>query len=42
MLPILAMAVAGYLAKEAGSSGQQSGGDLGGILGSIVGGMMSR
>lgn len=45
MLPILAMAVAGYMAKEAGNSAQgggQSGGGLGGILGSIVGGMMQR
>lgn len=47
MLPILAMAVAGYLAKQAGGAGntggaQQSGGALGGILGSIVGGMMQR
>ncbi|MEP3420379.1 MAG: DUF937 domain-containing protein [Erythrobacter sp.] len=45
MLPILAMAVAGYMAKEAtGGAGAQSGGSnpLGGILGSIVGGMMSR
>ncbi|MEL6830585.1 MAG: DUF937 domain-containing protein [Pseudomonadota bacterium] len=46
MLPILAMAVAGYMAKQAGGGGGQgaaaSGGGLGGILGSIVGGMMSR
>ena len=49
MLPILAMAVAGYMAKQAGiggaggaQSGAQSGGGLGGILGSIVGGMMQR
>jgi hypothetical protein len=43
MLPILAMAVAGYMAKQAGSGGsQQGGGALGGILGSIVGGMMQR
>lgn len=45
MLPILAMAVAGYMAKQAGiggSGGGQSGGGLGGILGSIVGGMMQR
>lgn len=41
MLPILAMAVAGYMAKQAGSSAQ-GGGGLSGILGSIVGGMMSR
>ena len=39
MLPILAMAVAGYMAKEATGGG---GSPLGGILGSIVGGMMSR
>ncbi len=46
MLPILAMAVAGYMAKQAtgGGSAQAgaSGSPLGGILGSIVGGMMSR
>ncbi len=49
MLPILAMAVAGYLAKQATGSGQSApapggGGDnpLGGILGSIVTGMISR
>ncbi|UAB79410.1 DUF937 domain-containing protein [Erythrobacter sp. SCSIO 43205] len=44
MLPILAMAVAGYMAKQASAGGgqQQSGGGLGGILGSIVGGMMQR
>ncbi len=43
MLPILAMAVAGYMAKEAtGGSTQGGGSPLGGILGSIVGGMMSR
>ncbi|KWV90470.1 DUF937 domain-containing protein [Erythrobacter sp. YT30] len=46
MLPILAMAVGGYLAKSASSGGAapsgSSGGNnpLGGILGSIVGGMM--
>lgn len=42
MLPILAMAVAGYMVKEAGTGGQEGGGALGGILGSIVGGMMQR
>ena len=44
MLPILAMAAAGYMAKNAagGGSQQQSGGALGGILGSIVTGMMTR
>jgi len=47
MLPILAMAVAGYMAKQAtggavsGGAGS-GGGALGGILGSIVTGMMSR
>lgn len=44
MLPILAMAVAGYMARQAGGGrGGQSGGAggaLGGILGSIVTGMM--
>ncbi len=44
MLPILAMAVAGYLAKGGGQSGGQQGGGgaLGGILGSIVGGLAAR
>jgi len=53
MLPILTMAVAGYMAKEAiggaksagGADAAASGGGgaaLGGILGSIVTGMMSR
>lgn len=48
MLPILAMAVAGYLAQQGKSgAGASAGGGLGGvalggILGSIVTGMMSR
>ncbi len=48
MLPILAMAAAGYMAKQAtgggttSPSGSTGGGALGGILGSIVTGMMSR
>ena len=44
MLPILAMAVAGYMAKQASGGGQAqpSGGGLGGVLGSIVGGLASR
>lgn len=46
MLPILAMAAAGYMAKQAtgggAPAGGSSGGGLGGILGSIVGGMISR
>ena len=44
MLPILAMAAAGYMAKKAGSGASEAvgGGALGGILGSIVTGMMSR
>ncbi len=45
MLPILAMAAAGYMAKNAsggGQGGSAGGGALGGILGSIVTGMMSR
>lgn len=46
MLPILAMAVAGYMAKQAmGNQAAPSAGGsnpLGGILGSIVGGMMKR
>ena len=50
MLPILAMAVAGYMAKQASGTaaggalaqGQGGGGALGGILGSIVGGLAKR
>ncbi|MFZ1743706.1 MAG: DUF937 domain-containing protein [Pontixanthobacter sp.] len=45
MLPILAMAAAGYMAKKAGGGDGTSGaggGALGGILGSIVTGMISR
>lgn len=44
MLPILAMAVAGYMAKQATGQAQAGGGSnpLGGILGSIVSGMMTR
>ena len=42
MLPILAMAVAGYMAKKATGGSSQGGGALGGILGSIVGGLASR
>ena len=44
MLPILAMAVAGYMAKQAsgGAQPQSPGGGLGGILGSIVGGLAKR
>ena len=45
MLPILAMAVVGYMARQAtqgaGSAGN-AGGALGGILGSIVSGMAQR
>ena len=46
MLPMLAMAVAGYLAQR-GTGGASSGGgsaqpNLGGILGSIIGGLGSR
>ena len=36
MLPILAMLVAGYMAKQSGGEG--AGGGLGGILGSVLGG----
>ncbi|WP_423603141.1 DUF937 domain-containing protein [Sphingomonas sp. MS122] len=39
MLPILAMLVAGYLARQSGQGGQAgAGGGLGGLLGSILGG----
>jgi hypothetical protein len=37
MLPILAMLVAGYMAKQAGGS-SDSGGGLGGLLGGLLGG----
>lgn len=39
MLPLLAMLVAGYLAKQGGD--EQGGGGLGGILGSVLGGGQS-
>jgi hypothetical protein len=39
MLPILAMAVAGYMAKNAGA-GQSDGGGLGGGLGGLIGGAL--
>lgn len=45
MLPILAMAVAGYMAKKASGadpSGPAGGGALGGVLGSIIGGLSAR
>lgn len=47
MLPILAMAVVGYMAKnhsQAGQGGQASGGGglLGGILGQVMGGLQGR
>lgn len=44
MLPILAMAAAGYMAKKASSTAADAagGGALGAILGSIVTGMMTR
>lgn len=38
MLPILAMLVAGYLAKQSGGAG--AGGGLGGMLGNILGGAL--
>jgi len=42
MLPMLAMLVAGYLAKQGAGAGQQaetSGGGLGGLLGGLLGGV---
>lgn len=39
MLPLLAMLVAGYLAKQGG--GEQEGGGLGGLIGSVLGGGQS-
>ena len=38
MLPILAMLVAGYLAKQSGST--EGGGGLGGVLGNVLGGAL--
>lgn len=38
MLPILAMLVAGYMAKQNGSGQQASSGGLGGLLGGLLGG----
>lgn len=41
MLPLIAMAVAGYMASHAGGAqAQESGGGLGGMLGNVLGGMM--
>lgn len=44
MLPLIAMAVAGYMANQAGGAqatpAQDSGGGLGGMLGNVLGGMM--
>jgi hypothetical protein len=44
MLPLIAMAVAGYMANQAGSAqaapAQGSGSGLGGMLGNVLGGMM--
>lgn len=45
MLPLLAMAAAGYLAQQGGKSGSAGaggGGALGGLLGAIVGGFAKR
>ncbi len=46
MLPILAMAVVGYMTRQAtqggAATGNTGGGALGGILGSIIGGMARR
>jgi hypothetical protein len=41
MLPLIAMAVAGYMASHAdGAQAQESGGGLGGMLGNVLGGLM--
>jgi hypothetical protein len=44
MLPLIAMAVAGYMANQAGGAqaapAQESGGGLGGMLGNVLGGIM--
>ena len=43
MLPILAMLVAGYMAKQRGGAAQEptQGGGLGGLLGGLLGGQTS-
>ena len=41
MLPILAMLVAGYMAKQSGGASAGGGGGLGGILGGLLGGGQS-
>lgn len=38
MLPLLAMAVAGYMARQKSAGGQSAGGGLGGLLGGLLGG----
>jgi hypothetical protein len=41
MLPLIAMAVAGYMASHVGGAqAQESGGGLGGMLGNVLGGLM--
>jgi hypothetical protein len=42
MLPILAMLVAGYMAKQSGGGPQASQGGLGGLLGGLLGGGATR
>jgi hypothetical protein len=42
MLPILAMLVAGYMAKQSGSGQEASSGGLGGLLGGLLGGAGAR
>lgn len=45
MLPLLAMAVAGYLAQrgqQGGAQTESAGPDLGGLIGSIIGGLARR
>ena len=40
MLPLIAMAVAGYMASHAGGAQAQESGGLGGMLGNVLGGLM--
>ena len=40
MLPMLAMAVAGYLARQGGGDQEESSGGLGGALGNVLGGAL--
>jgi len=40
MLPMLAMLVAGYMARQGGQNAEESSGGLGGVLGNVLGGVL--